>query len=279
MSREYDLAIIGAGNMAEAIVRGAIAADVFAPRHALAADPSPDRRAVFEGLGLATTADSVEAAAAAERVLLAVKPQTLDKLEGAMRRIDGRKQCVVSIMAGVRIATLSGAIRGGPGGGEGVGGSARVVRIMPNTPLLAGAGMSAVAAGAGASGEDVRFADRLVAGAGAVVHVEEAMMDAVTAVSGSGPAYVFYLAEAMEAAAGELGLDGATAATLVSQTLVGAAALLRDSPDGAATLRRKVTSPGGTTEAAINHLERHDAAATVRRAIQAAAERSRELGG
>lgn len=268
MNDHYDLAIIGAGNMAEAIVRGALAADVFTPRHAIAADPSADRLKVFESLGVDVTDDNAEAIGRAERVLLAVKPQTLDKLGETLARIDGQKQCVISIMAGVRIDRIA----------EVIGGAGRIVRIMPNTPLLVGAGMSAVAAGAQATEQDARFADRLVAGAGAVVHVAEPMMDAVTAVSGSGPAYLFYLAEAMNSAAESLGLDAAQAEMLVTNTLVGAAALLRESPDAASALRQKVTSPGGTTEAALSHLDRAGVRQTIEHAIQAAAERSRELG-
>lgn len=272
MSERYDLAIIGAGNMAEAIVRGAITADVFAPRHVIAADPSEERRKVFESLGITTTGNNLAAVTEAERVLLAVKPQTLGKLGETLGHIDARSQCVISIMAGLRIAKLAEAM------GRSSDSAGRIVRIMPNTPLLVGAGMSAIASGGEATEADVRFADRLVAGAGAVVHVEESKMDAVTAVSGSGPAYLFYLAEAMTHAATDLGLDVEQATLLMNQTIVGAAALLRESPDDAGELRRKVTSPGGTTEAALNHLDAEHVREAIEKAIAAAAARSEELG-
>jgi pyrroline-5-carboxylate reductase len=145
---------------------------------------------------------------------------------------------------------------------------------MPNTPLLAGLGMSAIAPGSGARDDDVAWAMKILGAAGQVVVVAESLMDAVTAVSGSGPAYVYYLAEAMTHAATELGMGEAQARRFVNQTVLGAATLL----DQAEALRRQVMSPGGTTEAAIDHLEGHQVGRLVADAVRRAADRSAELG-
>lgn len=262
------LAVLGAGNMAEAILRGAFRAGVLAPAEVVAIDPSEERRAVFAGLGVKTLAEADGALAEAPFVLLAVKPQSLPQI-GALRSLKREAQVVISIMAGVRCAAIA----------QACGGPTRVVRVMPNTPLLVGRGMSAVAAGPDARAGDDAFVLELFGAAGEAVQTREAELDAVTAVSGSGPAYLFLLAEAMIAAALEQGLDAGLAETLVRQTLLGSAELLAASDVDAATLRARVTSPGGTTQAAIETLEAREVPAAVRAAIAAAARRSVELAG
>ena len=264
----HRLGVVGAGNMAEAILRGAFAAGVLQPPEVIAADPTPARRELFASLGVAVTADAAEAVAGVPFVLLAVKPQSLPDL-AALRTLDRGAQVVVSIMAGVRCQRIA----------DACGGPARVVRVMPNTPLLVGRGMSAVAVGPDAHPGDDAFAMKLFGAAGEAVRVEEGQLDAVTAVSGSGPAYLFLLAEAMHAAAVERGLDDALAETLVRQTLLGSAELLAGGDVDAATLRARVTSPGGTTQAAVEVLEAQGVRAAVGEAIAAAARRSVELAG
>lgn len=266
----YQLAFIGAGNMAEAIVRGALAQQVVAPERMIAADPSPQRREVFAQLGVVVTDDNGGAIRHSEQVVLAIKPQQFDPLAEELSRHLTADHVVISIMAGVRIAKLTEKL------GERIG---RIVRVMPNTPMMVGRGMSAIALAPDARRGDEALAMALCGAAGEAVCVDESLMDAVTAVSGSGPAYAFYLAEAMERAARELGL-GEHARTLVAQTLVGAAHLLAEAPeeDDAATLRRRVTSPGGTTEAALRHMEASGFEGMVVEAVRAAAARSAELG-
>ncbi len=264
----YDLGFIGAGNMAEAIVRAAINQNIVSASRMLACDPSAQRRDMFASLGLATTDDITQVVSGAQSIMLAVKPQTLPEIGEALAGIDVGEQIVISIMAGIgsqKIADASHCEK------------LRVVRVMPNTPLMAGAGMAGIALGAQAQPGDEALAMQLFGAAGQAILVDEAMIDAVTAVSGSGPAYLFYLAEAMERAAGELGL-GEHARLLVAQTLLGSAKLLLESTDTPAELRRKVTSPGGTTEAAIKHMQSRNLIDTVTEAIHAAQQRSIELG-
>jgi len=272
----HTLAFIGAGNMAEAIARAAIDHGVVPADRLIAADPNPARREVFEALGIATTDDNAAAIASAEQVMLAVKPQALTapdsalggQLGGALRE----GQVVISIMAGITSARLAQAL------GKAVEG-VPIVRVMPNTPMLVGRGMAGVALGPGATPGDDELALRLLsAGDSKAIQVGESAIDAITAVSGSGPAYLFYLAEAMHRAAAELGLPDDQADTLVRQTILGAAELLSQSPDTAAELRRRVTSPGGTTEAAIKHLDAASARQAIVDALKAAESRSRELG-
>lgn len=263
----YTLAFIGAGNMAEAIARAAIGHGVVAPNAIVAADPSVKRRELFVSLGMHAVDTLGEAVAGSGQVVLAVKPQTLPNIAGELGEHLGEGHVVVSIMAGLRSAKIE----------QAVGRPLRVVRVMPNTPMLVGQGMAAVALGEHAQAGDDALAMKLFEAGGRAIRVDEALMDAVTAVSGSGPAYAFYLAEAMEQAAGELGL-GEHARLLVAQTLLGAAKLLSESPDTAAELRRKVTSPGGTTAAATEQLDAAKVRESIVQAIHAAARRSAELG-
>ena len=266
---KYELGVIGGGNMAEAIVRAAVEKGVVKAERILVADPMPQRRELFEAMGVAATAANEPIVEGCRAVMLAVKPQMLETIGGELANIDSEHQLVISIMAGVGSAKI----------GSLVGEGARVVRVMPNTPLMAGAGMSAVALGEGAREGDELLAMQVLGAAGEVVKVDEGMMDAVTAVSGSGPAYVFYLAEAMAEAGVELGLDEGTAALLTQQTILGAAMLMRQSADTPAELRAKVTSPGGTTQAAIETMEKRKVKAAVVEALGKAAARSKELGG
>ena len=263
----YRLGFIGAGNMAEAIAAAAIRAGVLSPAQMIAADPNPDRRAVFATMGIETSEDNVALVSQSEQVLLAIKPQMLEKVVTPLAVAVGPQHVLISIMAGIGSAKLERVL----------GKKARVVRVMPNTPVMVGEGMAGIAVGMGTEPGDDELAYRLFSAAGKAVRVQEKALDAITAVSGSGPAYVFYLAEAMERAAKELGL-GKDAAALVAQTLVGAAKLLAQSPDSAAELRRKVTSPGGTTEAAINLMQSAGVGDAICTGIKAAQTRSRELG-
>jgi len=265
---EYDVGIVGAGNMAEAVVRG-VTGSGFVPRERIVvSDPAPNRRKLFTNdLGVAAVADNA-VPASCPRVLLAVKPQMMPEVLADIAPAVQSEAVVVSIAAGVTTAFLD----------KGLKGKGRIVRVMPNTPMLVAAGMSALAAGPRATDEDVRWAEKLFAVSGKTCIVQEAMIDAVTAVSGSGPAYFFYLIEAMIVAGVAEGLPPEIAATLANQTCAGAARLLAESGEAPERLRAKVTSPGGTTQRAIETMEQAGVKEALVRAIRAAAERSRELG-
>lgn len=260
--------IVGAGNMAEALIRGALAAGVCDPARITISDPAEQRRRRFEEqFDVRAVPDNGEASAEADVVLLAVKPQVLPEvLEGLRERVR-RDALVISIAAGIRAARIEQSMPPGQ----------RVVRVMPNTPSLIGQGASAIAAGAAATAADLEVAEALLAAVGMVARVDEEDLDAVTAVSGSGPAYVFFLIEAMQAAAREVGLPDDVGRRLVLQTVRGAAMLAADSGEDVSVLRARVTSKGGTTEAALRVLDDADAAGLWVRAIQAACRRSREL--
>ncbi len=268
---KYTLGFLGAGNMAEAIAKAAIDRGVLAPEQIIASDPSEARRAVFAAMGIAVTVDNKEVIGQSSHVMLAVKPQMMAKVVDDLARCGSSEQIILSIMAGITISKMNDAITAA--GGKAM----RIVRIMPNTPMMISQGMAGIATGGSSRPGDDDLAMKLFSAGGKAIRVDETLIDAITAVSGSGPAYVFYLAQAMQHAASELGL-GEHARLLVAQTLLGASQLLMQSTDSAEELRRKVTSPGGTTEAAIKHMEAHQVGQTIADAIMAAQRRSRELG-
>lgn len=265
---EYELGIIGAGNMAEAILRGVIRSNVLSHAAVVASDPDLSRRQrLTNDLGVATTEDNL-APARCPRVLLAVKPQVIAKVLAQVAGDVGEQATVISIAAGVTTAIID----------SHLGGRGRIVRVMPNTPMLAAAGVSAVAAGPRATDEDVRWTERLFAASGRSLVVDEPLLDAVTAVSGSGPAYFFYLVEAMIAAGVAEGLDADVARTLAAHTCAGAGKMLIESSETPEVLRARVTSPGGTTQRAVKTLDAAGVKDKLIDAVRAAAERSRELG-
>lgn len=262
----YKLGFIGCGNMAQAIAGGAIRKSVLAPRDIIASDPSEANRAVFAEWGSEATPDNSDVITQAEQVLLAVKPQVFPVV--AEQFADGPGgQVLISIMAGIPSKNIADAI----------GRPCRIIRVMPNTPALVGDGMAGIALGQGAETADGELAKKLFAAVGEVVELDEPMIDAINAISGSGPAYLFYLAEAMERAAAELGL-GDRARQIVAQTLMGSGRLLAESGEDPAELRRKVTSPGGTTLAASTHMDEKQVQPAIVEAIHKAFERAKELG-
>ena len=266
-----ELGILGAGNMAEAIARGVIRAGLFRPEQIFAADLSPERRQVFtKQLGIETTEDNRQVARQCRVLLLSVKPQQMRDVLAGIAVVSSPDTLLVSIAAGISSHFIETQLGGGK--------SWRVIRSMPNTPMLVGEGMVAVARGRHATDADARQARQLFEAAADVIELSEDKLDAVTALSGSGPAYVFYLVEQMIRAGIELGLGPEASRKLAIKTCVGAARMLASSTDAPAELRRKVTSPGGTTQAAISHFEQNHVGARIVEAIQAAARRSRELG-
>lgn len=275
------IGFIGAGNMAEAIARGLLRAALFSRDQIVAIDPSPERQRLFtEDLGVGCNGG--KSPATCDVVVLATKPFVVAEAIGGIRGELRPEALIISIAAGISTRFIEAAIRGNEGGGTVAGGGAgpgpRVIRVMPNTPMLAGKGMSALARGRYATDDDLLLAERIFAAAGRTVRVSEDLMDVVTAVSGSGPAYVFYLVEVLAAAGAAAGLSEAQSSQLARETVIGAAALLDQSKDGPAELRRKVTTPGGTTQAAIETLQAGDLQGLMTQAIAAAAKRSKELG-
>lgn len=273
-----NLVILGGGNMARALALGGSRSGVLDPRTVVIVEPDPAKHAAFVQKSIRCH-ESIDQLAAAEsgrlprdaEVLLAVKPQVLAAAgEQFTRAFHGFEGVVISILAGIPSEKVRSAM------GQG----SRVIRAMPNTPASISQGATAVAAGAGARPGDDTFAMRLFTGIGpVVVRVPESLMDAVTALSGSGPAYLFYLAEAMTRGGTEAGLPPEVADRLTRQTLAGAAALLAGShAESPADLRAAVTSKGGTTEAACRLLDQRDVPRAIIDAIAAARDRGRELG-
>lgn len=262
------LAILGGGFMGGSLAEGLIDSG-WNPSDLVVAEIREERRAYLAShLRLPTTADAVQAVRQAPTILFAVKPQDIPAVLEPMSGVLSSDKLVVSICAGVRTATFEKAL-----------GEIPVIRAMPNTPAAIGQGATAIARGRYAHDEHLATALNILSTVGRVVVVEERQMDAVTAVSGTGPAYVFYLAEALISAAQKEGLTKEQAFVLVYQTFVGAAELLSHDPAGPAELRARVTSPGGTTQAAIEFLEANDWFRIFEQAVRRARERSQELGG
>ncbi len=263
------MAFVGAGNMAEAIVRGMLDRSVCTPEQVVVSDVDAGRLEHFETTyGVSGYPRNEEAARDAEAVVLAIKPQMAESVVPPLSSVLPADGLLISIMAGVpsdRLATLVGQS------------DIRIVRVMPNTPALVGQGVCAVCAGTGASQDDVDRVGRWLRGIGAVVATQEPLMNAVTATSGSGPAYAFYLMEHMIRGAVEAGLPPAGARDLVLQTVQGAAQLAIQSGEDPATLRERVTSPGGTTEAALKILDEGNVGPRIVQAMGAARERAAEL--
>ena len=260
------LGVIGGGNMGGAIARGALAARVVTASDLVVGEPDAERRAELGGHGIRTVATAGEVVREADQILLAVKPQMFATVAAEIAPID-RPMVVITIMAGLSSEHIRSLL--GP--------MARIVRTMPNTPCQLGEGMTGIAIGAGASPGDETLAEEIFQSLGRTALLDEALMHAVTAVSGSGPAYVYLLAELMERAAIDLGLDPATAQRLVVQTIIGASRMLRETGAEPATLRRIVTTPGGTTEAAVDVMTARELPAIVLDALTAARDRGQEI--
>lgn len=257
------IAIIGGGNMGSALARGLVGSGVVAAADLVVVEVDAARRenlrAVLPGVAITEVVQTCASA------VIAVKPPDASKAAAAAVAAGARR--VVSIAAGVTVDVLESAC--GPG--------IAVIRSMPNTPALVGQGVTAIAAGTSAADSDLDWAETILGSVGVVVRVPEHLLDAITGVTGSGPAYLFLVAEALIDAAVAVGLDPDQADALVRQLFVGSAALLARGEDPA-VLRASVTSPGGTTAAGIAALEAASVRAAFRSAVEAATARSRELG-
>ncbi len=263
--------LVGCGNMGYAMLAGWVKSGRLAANEVVVVEPNPDLRARAEKLGIAAVADAAGLAAdiAPRLVILAVKPQVIRDVTAEYRRFAGGRTVFVSVAAGTPVATF-----------EAILGAVPVVRCMPNTPAAIGKGMMVVFANARVPRDDRAFIEDLLATSGAVAGIDdEGLMDAVTAVSGSGPAYVFHFVECLTAAGEAAGLPADVAKKLAMQTVFGAACLAAESSEAPAELRRQVTSPNGTTAAALSVLMGGDRLKRlVGEAVEAARARSVELG-
>ena len=276
----YQIGFIGAGNMGEAMVGALIRADIFSPAMIMMSDVYQDRLEYMrKTYGVTVMSDNFRLFSESDIIVLAVKPQQMGQVLGDIAgqkeyRISSRKR-IISIAAGILIRKIEDALY--PPLNDASRQNLPIIRVMPNTPALVLAAMSGMSANRHADAGDIRITRTILESMGQVVEFEEKQLDAVTGLSGSGPAYLFYLAEAMIAGGIAAGLTPQNAETLTLQTLYGAVKLLTERKEPPEVLRRKVTSPGGTTEAAIKLMETHGVGKHIAEAIVAAANRSEEL--
>ena len=269
-ARHYAIGFVGGGNMATAMIKGLLAARVYRSAQICAADVDAAKRAALKrAFRVTATADNAALTRATAVVVLAVKPQIIDAVLDEIRPALTPRSLIVSIAAGIPTARIERAL------GAGV----RVIRVMPNTPALLGKGMSVAVRGEFATAADERLVVKLLRTVGrARAERDERLLDAVTGLSGSGPAYVYRLAEALIAGGVAAGLAPDMASELALQTITGAAAMLQESGDSPQRLREMVTSPGGTTLAGLTELDRRGFMDTVAAAVVAATRRAGELG-
>ena len=268
MNVAMNVVFIGGGNMADALIGGLLKSGIEANQVRAVEVDGAARRRLSDKYRIECSAEARGTIRAGEVVVFAVKPQQM-KEAARFSGVKGNANLVISIAAGITLASLS----------RWLGGTTRIVRAMPNTPALIGEGITGLYATPGFAESDLRQTETILGAVGATVRVDdEDKINAVTAVSGSGPAYVFYFIEAYEEAARQLGLPEAVARKLALQTFSGAVKLAASSPDPAAVLRARVTSKGGTTEAALASMASDQVKEAIVRAIHAANERGRELG-
>jgi pyrroline-5-carboxylate reductase len=262
---DVKLGFIGVGNMGGAIIRGLLAAGRVARENLVYYDPDPVRQAQMEELGVEAALDNAEVMHAPV-VVLGIKPQVMPAVLAQVKEFARPWHLIISIAAGVPLAVLEGAFP-----------ESRVIRVMPNTPTLVGAGMAALAPGSGITPADLALALELFRAVGEAVVVEERLMDAVTGLSGSGPAFVAVFIEALADGGVKMGLPRPLALTLATQTVLGTARLCHEEELHPALLKDLVTSPGGTTIAGLHALESGGFRGAVMDAVTAATTRSKEL--
>jgi pyrroline-5-carboxylate reductase len=262
----FTVAVLGAGSMGTTLARGLLGAG-WPPQLLTLCVRRPEHASALEEEGFSATLDPTAAVSDADLIVLATKPKDISAVVASIQGDLRPDQTVLSVAAGVRIGAIEADLPQNP-----------IVRSMPNTPSALGKGAAGYALGTHADESHEEQVRRVLGTVGIAVRVEESALNAVTAVSGSGPAYVFYLAEAMTAAGVELGLDPDVAADLANHTVFGAGAMLVAQEADAAELRRQVTSPGGTTAAAIEVMQAADLEGLIDQALRAARDRADEMG-
>jgi pyrroline-5-carboxylate reductase len=262
------IGFLGAGRMATALARGWVAAGLARAEDILASDPLPAARETFNAdLPLRTSADNLAVVRESDLLVLAVKPQTMASLLAEIKPHMGGRHLCLSIAAGITLRQLA----------EGLGPGRRIVRVMPNTPCLIGASASGYSPGEHATAEDLALVDRLFNAVGKAFRLPEHMLDAVTGLSGSGPAFVYLMIEALSDGGVRVGLPRDVATALAAQTVLGAARMVLETGSHPGVLKDAVASPGGTTIAGLHALERAGVRGGLMDAVEAATVRSREL--
>lgn len=260
---------LGAGKMATALARGWLSAGLIDAKGTLASDPIPQARDAFhKETDLKATADNREVVAGSDLLLLAVKPQSMTALLAEIKPLVGDRHLIVSIAAGVTLQQIS----------HGLGVNHRLIRVMPNTPCLVNASAAGFSPSASATADDISLVERLLNAVGRAYRVPEHLLDAVTGLSGSGPAFVYVMIEALSDGGVRVGLPRDVATALAAQTVFGAAKMVLETNLHPGSLKDMVTSPGGTTIAGLHALERGGLRAALMDAVEAATKRSAELG-
>ena len=269
MAATLKIGFLGAGKMASALAKGFVASKIVAAKQVIASDVfKPAREAFASDVGAAVTDSNLEVLAFANVLVLAVKPNQVAAVLAELKPAFTSKHLLVSIAAGITLKKLETALPPG----------ARVIRVMPNTPALVGEGASGYALGANASPENGELAQKLLSAVGVAFAVKESLLDAVTGLSGSGPAYVFQIIEALSDGGVAAGLPRDLATKLAAQTVLGAARMVLETGEHPGALKDAVTSPGGTTIEGIHELEKGKLRGTVMNAVRAATDKSRKLG-
>src|SRR3989304_5486499 len=269
MLKGKSLGVIGGGNMAEAMIRGLLKAQLLGPQEILASDVTAERLPYLQQtFGIRTSRANAEGGGKGDIGLFAVKPQIMSPVLDGLLDVITEEKLLISIAAGISTRLIA----------EKFPGKVRVIRVMPNTPALVLEAASALAPGAAATPEDLELAKRLFAAVGKVVVVEETLMDAVTGLSGSGPAYIFMIIDALSDAGVKVGLSRKVAQLLAAQTVLGAARMVLETHKHPGELKDMVTSPGGTAIAGLHTLEAGGLRTTLINAVEAAPRRSMELG-
>ena len=269
MAEKLSIGFLGGGKMATALAKGFISAGIVKPGHVLASDPVAAARTAFAAeTGALATGSNAEVVKFASLLVIAVKPGYVKELLTEVHSLVTPKHLVISIAAGVTIGQLEGGLAAG----------ARVIRVMPNTPALVGASASAYARGKAVSAADAELTQRLLGAVGIVFELKESLLDAVTGLSGSGPAYVFAMIEALSDGGVAAGLPRDVSTKLAAQTVMGSARMVLETGLHPGVLKDMVASPGGTTIEGLHELEKGGIRGVLINAVRAAAEKSRKLG-
>lgn len=266
MNRQSGLGFLGSGNMAEAIMRSVLKSGLFSASQIIASDVSRERRAVFQKLGSVTTESNAEVCEKADTIICGVKPQALFAVLKDIQGSCAPEHLFILLAAGIDTESVEKHLKGVP-----------VIKVMPNLPMLVGSGACALSKGSHADDSHMERAKHIIQTGGIAVELNENMMDIVTALSGSGPAYFLYIVETLLKAAGDEGLNRDIAEKLLFQTVKGTADMLLQTGSSPEKLRQMITVPEGTTEAAFKYFDKNDLGGTLREGFKEAVERSKQL--